>query len=341
VTIEKLDLNLFKVFQAVLRHRSVSAASRELNVTSSAVSHALARLRQAIGDELFVSGESGMEPTPRARELAPGVSDGLERITRAISAQPFKASETHRTFRIAATDNFAITMLPRLVERMTSVSPQINLSIFPTTRLDVIRALDEGQIDFVVGWFRDLPERMRRATVAVEHETVVVRAGHPLTTGPVTRERLLAFPHIVVETTGGEAEPVDGYVDDRGAFRRVWIERLLMETEGTDRGLLGRVAISVPYHGAVAPLLLVSDMVATLPRRLANAAAAESRLVLLDLPYEPLAVSLEAVWHQRSDRDQGIRWLISLLQDALKPDDAEFQPPPPATPLAKYGTEIC
>ncbi len=324
MAIEKLDLNLFKVFQAVLRHRSVSGAARELGVTASAVSHALSRLRQAMDDELFVSGETGMEPTPRARELAPGVHDGLQRISQAINGRPFVPSETPRTFRIAATDYVANTILPELVARMTAEAPYLNLNIFPPNRLDLVRELDEGRIDFVIGWFRELPERMRRTTVTIDSETIVVRAGHPLTQEAVTRTRLFAFPHIVVELTGSEPQPAevlagDGFIDDRGVSRRIWIERLLIETGGKDQGLIGRVAISVPYYGAVRPMLLVSDMVATLPRRLANAVAQQGDLVMLDLPYEPLVVPVEAVWHQRSDRDPGIQWLVALLLDAVKP----------------------
>jgi DNA-binding transcriptional LysR family regulator len=317
VTIEKLDLNLFKVFEAVLRHRGVSGAARELHVTASAVSHALSRLRQAVGDELFVPGDSGMEPTPRARELAPGVRDGLERISLAVNGRPFVAAESVRAFRIAATDYVAITMLPRLVERLATEAPHVNLRVFPPNRLDVSRELDEGRLDFVVGWFRDLPDRMRRTTIAFDNEAIVVRAGHPLTQGPVTKARLLSYPHIVVEITGGETEAVDGFLDDRGVFRRVWIERLLIDGGGGDHGVIGRVAISVPHYGAVGPMLLVSDMVATLPRRFANAAAGQGHLVLLDLPYEPLAVPVEVVWHQRSDRDPGIQWLIGLLTQAV------------------------
>ncbi|HEY0182636.1 MAG TPA: LysR family transcriptional regulator [Rhodopila sp.] len=313
MTIEKLDLNLFKVFEAVLRHRGVSGAARELHVTASAVSHALSRLRQAVGDELFVPGDQGMEPTPRARELAPGVREGLERISLAVNGRPFVAAQSLRTFRIAGTDYIAATILPPLIERMAAEAPNINLRIFPPNRLDVIRELDEGRLDCVIGWFADLPDRMCRTTVALDAETVVVRAGHPLTEGPVTKQRLLSFPHIVVELTGGETDTVDGFLDDRGVFRRVWIERLLIDGGGGDQGSVARVAVSLPHYGAVAPVLLVSDMVATLPRRFAEAAARAGGLVLLDLPYEPLAVPVEAVWHQRSERDQGIQWLLGLL----------------------------
>jgi DNA-binding transcriptional LysR family regulator len=125
----------------------------------------------------------------------------------------------------------------------------------------------------------------------------------------------------VVELTGAAVEPVDGFLDDRGVFRRIWIERVLIEMGNQNEGLAGRVAVSVPYYAAVGPMLLVSDMVATLPRRLAEVVAKQQPLALLDLPYEPLTVPVEVVWHQRSDRDSGILWLISQLTQALKPND--------------------
>src|SRR5580698_3270383 len=104
VTMRQIDLNLFRVFEAVMRHRSVSGASRELGVTASAVSHALSRLRQALGDELFVPGESGMEATPRALDMAPRIRGGLGQLDLAAGEAPFEPSTALRTFRIAATD---------------------------------------------------------------------------------------------------------------------------------------------------------------------------------------------------------------------------------------------
>lgn len=317
VTMQRIDLNLFRVFETVMRHRSVQEASRELGVTASAVSHALSRLRQALGDTLFVAGEDGMQPTARALELAPDIRDGLGRIETAIGAKPFVPSAALRTFRIAAADYVTVTILPHLVARLAEVAPQIDMRVFPFNRPDVARQLDDGRIDLVMGWFGDLPDRTRRATVIVEREAVVVRVGHPLTQEPVTRERLLAFPHVVVELTGTEEATVDGFLDDRGVWRRVWIERLLIDTSADDQGAIGRVAVSVPHYAAVPPLLRVTDMVATLPRSLACLAADQGTCVMLDLPYEPLAVPVEVVWHQRGERDGGLRWLIGELIDAM------------------------
>jgi DNA-binding transcriptional LysR family regulator len=311
--LRKIDLNLFKVFDAVLQHRGVAAAARELGVTPSAVSHALARLRQALGDELFVSGDAGMVPTERALALAPGIREGLGHFSGAVEAQPFDPATSLRTFRIAATDYASVVMLPRLVAHMVAAAPQATLRVFPFSRLDVVRHLDEGRLDLALGWFGQLPDRMGRRAIIEEGEAIVVRPGHPLTEGKVTKERLVAFPHIVVELTGTEEMAVDGFLDDRGVARRVWIERLLIDIADGEEGLVGRVAVSVPTYAAVPPMLLATDMVATLPHRLALRAAKHEGLVLLDLPYEPLSVSVEAVWHQRAERDAGRQWLTDAL----------------------------
>jgi DNA-binding transcriptional LysR family regulator len=314
-------LNLFRVFEAIMRHRSVSGASRELGVTASAVSHALSRLRQALGDDLFVSADSGMEPTARARDMAPRIRDGLGQFHLAVGEAPFEPSTALRTFRIAATDYVTVTVLPPLIGRLARVAPQIDLRVFPLGRLDTVGHLDDGRLDFAIGWFGELPERMRRAAVFTETEAIVVRSDHPLTHGPVTTERLFAFPHLVVEITGTEEEAVGGFVDDRGVWRRTWIERLLIDMGDHDRGLVGRVAVSVPHYGAVLPMLTGTDMVATLPRRIALRAAQQGGYAVLDLPYAPLEVTVEIIRHQRADRDSGAQWFAGELIEAMQAAD--------------------
>jgi DNA-binding transcriptional LysR family regulator len=110
-----------------MKHRSVSGASRELGVTPSAVSHALTRLRQTLNDELFVPGESGMEPTARALELAPNIREGLARLAEAANANAFVPSDAVRLFRISVSDYIASVILPHLLHRVAKVAPQISL----------------------------------------------------------------------------------------------------------------------------------------------------------------------------------------------------------------------
>jgi DNA-binding transcriptional LysR family regulator len=322
LAVRRVDLNLFRVFEAIMRHRSVAGASRELHVTASAVSHALARLRQLLDDQLFVLTDTGMTPTPRALELAPTIHEGLRRFSDAINSKTFDPSRSTRTFRIAMSDYVAMTLLPLIMDRIGKTGPDINLRIFPISRTDLVAHLDNGQVEMAVGWFANLPKRMRRMPVLVESETLVVRTGHPLTSEAITMERLFAFPHVVVELTGNEERPADGFIDEQGVERRVWIERLLLEQGNDQNGLVGRVAISLPHYSAVANLVSRSDMVATLPRSIAIREAAREPLVILELPYEPLRVTVETVRHERSDQDAGLQWFAGeVLQAAVNLSD--------------------
>jgi DNA-binding transcriptional LysR family regulator len=312
---KQLDLNLFVVFAAVMRHRNVAAAARELGLERSAVSKALGRLRAALGDPLFVSGPGGMEPTELAIHLTSDVTEGLTRLTRAVALSPFVPQTTARTFHIAAGDYSTAMILPSLMARITVVAPQVHLRVFPANRLDVIANLDDGRIDLAFGWFDSVPERMRRSSVAVEREVILVREGHPLTEGEVTTERLLSFRRIVVELTGSEEQAVAGFLDERGSSRRVWIDRLLVGATPGNEGLIGEVAMSVPYFSAVPSVLQLTDMVAVLPQQLALRMSRQDKVVVLDTPYQPAEVRVDAVWHERIDRDAGGRWLIDQLLD--------------------------
>ncbi len=318
MSLQRIDLNLFRAFEAILEQGSVSGAAKTLGVTPSAVSHALPRLRRALDDELFVHGDHGMEPTRRALDLAPSIRDGLGRIDEAIGARPFVPADATRAFRISLTDFGAVALLPGLIRRLSEVAPQVELRVFPCNRTDVIRHLDEGRIDLVVSWFADLPPRMRRTPLFLEKEAVVVRREHPLTEGPVTLARLLGFPFLVVELTGSEDQGSDGFMDERGVWRRVWIDRLVIETSAKDKDMVGHVAVSLPHFAAVPDILAGTDMVATLPERLARRAVDQGVLAILDLPYEPLEVSFDAIWHQRSDRDAGLQWLLETLADTAR-----------------------
>src|SRR5580704_19658456 len=152
-----IDLNLFRVFDAMMLHRSVRKASQTLSVTPSAVSHALSRLRQSIGDELFISTESGMQPTRRALELASAVREGLEKLAAALAGKESVPAEAARTFRIGATDYACMVILPSLVKKLAESAPTVDLQVFPANHLDLVQQLEKGRADLVIGSFSQLP----------------------------------------------------------------------------------------------------------------------------------------------------------------------------------------
>ncbi|MCD9026792.1 LysR family transcriptional regulator [Luteimonas sp. BDR2-5] len=316
MSLRRIDLNLFRVFEAVLAQGSIVGASRVLSVTPSAVSHAIARLREALGDPLFVATDQGMKPTPRALELAPHVQGGLQRIDLALNAQEFAPDTAVRTFHMAMSDLSAGVVLPLLVKRLQHEAPGIDLRIFPFDRSDTIRQIDDGRLDAVIGWFTTLPPRMRRRLLWRDEESIVVRPGHPLVGQPIDRDALLRYPHVVVELTGAGDGYDDGFVEDRGAVRRVRLERLLLDTRRDGEEVVGRAAVSVPHFSSVVPIVAASDLVATLPASYAASAVAQGAVVHLPLPYEPIIGHLEIVWHERSDEDEALQWMVHCINEA-------------------------
>ena len=316
-----IDLNLFRVFDAVMRHRSVRKASQMLSVTPSAVSHAvshaLSRLRQSIGDELFISTESGMQPTQRALELGAAVRGGLEKLELALTRKQSVPVEVARTFRIGATDYPCMVVLPLLVKRLTKSAPSVDLRVFPSDHIDLVQQLETGRADLVIGSFTELPPSIRRTRLLREDEVVAVRAGHPLTRGSMTKERLLAFPHVVVEPAGTMESVTDGFPDEKRDRKQASVESALYEFQNGKIGPGGRVTICVRNFAAVAPFLLLSDMVAMLPRRIALWAAAQAPLTLLDPPYTSITIQIEMLWVEGEDQDERLRWLRSELADSI------------------------
>src|SRR5271166_1675180 len=206
-----IDLNLFRVFDAMMLHRSVRKASQILSVTPSAVSHALSRLRQSIGDELFIPTESGMQPTQRALQLASGVREGLEKLERALTRNDAVPAEALRTFRVGATNYPCMVVLPSLVKRLAKSAPQVDLRVLPSNHIELVQQLEKGRADLVIGSFTELPAGIRRRGLLREDEVITVRTGHPLTRGRMTKERLLDFPHVVVEPAGTRESATDGF----------------------------------------------------------------------------------------------------------------------------------
>jgi DNA-binding transcriptional LysR family regulator len=210
-----------------------------------------------------------------------------------------------------------MVILPSLAERLARSAPHVDLRVFPSNPIDVARQLENGQADLVIGRFNKLPEGIRRSTLLQEDEVIVVRAGHPLTHSKLTKDRLIDFPHLVVTLTGVEGHEANGFMNNEGMASRIWIERALHESQGGKIGPAGRTTICVPHFAAMAPFLQLTDMVTTLPRRLALWAAEHAPLVILDLPHRSIAVEIDMLWDQSADQDQGLHWLVSELAASI------------------------
>src|SRR3954467_5220701 len=196
-----LDLNLLRVFDQVMAERNLTRAARNLNMTQPAVSNALSRLRDAVGDKLVARSGYGVEPTPRALALWPAIADALRQLEASLTPGDFVASQANNTFVPAMADATAAALMPGLVEILEKDAPGVSMRVLPLTTRDPRRMLDEGQVDLAVGFFpavlADLTAQAQAGGVApFDHQRLfageyvcVMRKNHPLTKSSLTLAR--------------------------------------------------------------------------------------------------------------------------------------------------------
>jgi len=289
-----LDLNLLRVFDAVLRDRSVTGAARHLSLTQPAVSNALARLRAQFEDALFVRTASGMDATPFARELAEPVRQALALLESALAHGPgFDPATSTRAFRFYMSDLGQIEFLPPLVERAQRVAPGVRLEAVALEVEDIGDALAAGALDLAVGFLPGLGPPVRRQPLFRDPYVCLMRADHPIGK-QLTRKKFLAASHALVSYKGGH---------------RV-IEEALERA-----GLARKIALRVPHFTVVPMVLERSDLILTLPLRIARVYERQGRFKFLPPPVPIPPADVAAHWHERFERDPGNRWLREMIME--------------------------
>ncbi len=307
--LNSLDLNLLRVFEALLEEGSVTRAAQKLGLTQSAVSHALNRLRYALGDELFVRAPDGMRATPHAAEIAPGVLRGLRQLQAALEPVDFDPSTSNRRFNLDAGAYACAVMLPEVLARMRVEAPHVELRI-RNVGSDLADALDAGRADAAIGGYTRAPDRFVRTPLFEERLVWVMRADHPAADKPLSMEVLCALPHIII-AMAEDAQVVDGTVMDNGLERRViWDDGSVQEALNA-QGKQRLVALTVPDSHSALAIVSRTDMVAFVPRRLAMAFQPFG-LKMQDPPYPARNGEICLLW--RKDQDSAaLAWLRSLL----------------------------
>lgn len=311
-TLNAFDLNLLRVFDAVMEERSVQRAGQRIGLSQSAVSHALNRLRHALQDELFVRTPDGMTPTPRALEIVGPVRTALAQLEAALIPDEFVPATAKRTFTLASSDYVTAALVPPLMRLMEEEAPGVALNVVPAARHDLAEALDMGHIDVAITVFSSIPHRFSTLDLFEEEEVYVVRAGHPLGAGPLTLEGLAAHQHAVVAQEPADHE--DEFFIERGLgwrafmFNRVDLERILEE-----QGLQRRIALTLPHFLTLPMVLIQSDMIAAMPRRLAKRLAVRYDLRIFEAPFDVPPLTIQAIWHSRNNKDRAQLWFRNNL----------------------------
>ncbi|CAN7159341.1 LysR family transcriptional regulator [Variovorax paradoxus] len=305
VNFRTLDLNLLRVFDEVMAERNLTRAARNLSITQPAVSNALRRLRDVLGDELVRRSGAGVEPTPRALALWPTVRDALRQLQHTLAPGEFDASTADTTFLLAMADATAAELIPGLVQIVEKEAPAISLRVLPLTTRDPRRMLEQEEVDMAIGYFPAVIASLAargQSGVGVAFETqrlylgqyvCVMRRGHPLANAPLTLDDYCAARHLLVSFSG---RPY-GFIDQTlGALGR---ER--------------RIVVTVNQFFTAGRVVANSDLLTVLPRHFVTVTGIDEQLVLRDLPFDQPMVHVDAIWHRRAQHGHAHEWLRTAL----------------------------
>jgi DNA-binding transcriptional LysR family regulator len=313
-----LDLNLLRVFDEVMTERSLTRAARKLSITQPAVSNAMKRLREAMGDELIKRSGQAMAPTPRALALWPAVREALRQLQDIISPSTFVPGEAQATFVLAMADATSAELLPGLMAVLERDAPQLSVRVVPLVTRDPRPLLEQDGADMAIGYFPsvlgDLTARAQAGeTVAFATRRLLsgeyvcaMRHDHPLSKGPLTLNRFCSARHVLVSYSG---RPF-GFIDEALA-------------------ILGRerhIALTVNQFFTAGTLAAQSDMLTGMPRHFLAVSGLQDQLTLRDLPFAVPPLHIDALWHHRRNRDSAHEWLRQTIAGIALTPPPEWNP---------------
>lgn len=293
------DLNLLKVLHALLTERHVTRAAERLGRSQPAVSNALQRLRQSLGDDLLVRSPNGLALTPRAQLLQQPLRDLLALVDDTVlGPSPFDPATTDGVFRVALPDRLTIAIVPPLFERLHRAAPRLALQIVTADRDHAVELLNADAIDAFVGWV-DPPQHLHSEFLLDEAPFCVMRRDHPLTRRKrFTIAALLSYPHLAVSAAGGRTQ----IFDDRLA----------------QHGLARHAQVILTSFTAVPHILRGSDMVGVFTRFAAEAFLPGDGLIKRPLPIDVGNITTSLIWHARYERDPRHAWLRAQITSVCK-----------------------
>lgn len=306
-----LDLNLLRVFDAVMAEGSLTRAGEALSMTQPAVSHAMRRLRESVGDELFQRSAYGMRPTPLAEALWPQVRSALATLRQALAPTDFDPQRDSVQLRLAMADATAALLAPGLVAAIEGSRALANLRVLPLTTRDPRPLLDSGEVDLAIGFFPEAiaalvaeggESHVRHARLYATRYVCVMRRGHPLAAAPMTLDTYCDAHHLLVSFSGR----AHGFVDQA------------LQALGRQR----RIVLTVNQFFTAGRVVARSDLLTVLPESFVDATGYGAELVTRELPMTMAPVTVEMLWHLRHDADPAHRWLRRQVTAAAAPGQA-------------------
>jgi DNA-binding transcriptional LysR family regulator len=301
-----IDLNLLVAFDALMAERSVTRAGTRIGRTQPAMSAALSRLRKLLRDELFVRSPAGLQPTPRALDLAEPIGHALREIQKTLEfSHEFDPSTSTISLTVGLSDHPTFLVLPRLVEILRSKAPRITLRVRNfTSRDDATDMLDDGEADLTIGVPPTPTGRILSTHLFEERFVCITRKDHPVANARLTLESFLSLSHLLVSPENERFGVVDIALAERGLKRRL--------------------ALTLPNMYAAPALIASTDMIATLLEGVISFSGHADKLAVLAPPLELEPVHFVMSWHRRNDTHPAQRWFRSCVAVAF-PDTASTQ----------------
>nr|WP_295662769.1 LysR family transcriptional regulator [Polymorphobacter sp.] len=291
--LDRFDLNLLVAFHLLMEERSVTAAARRLNVTQSAMSASLKRLRDAFQDEILVMHSKTMVPTPRALTLAPEVERAIVMLRGLISSTAqFDPATSDRSFRIAASDYITTVLVVPLCRDLVREAPSIRFDISLPTE-ETSHRLAKGEFDLALTPHEFVDPQHPTELLLEESHVVVGWDANPLLGGPLTLEQFVAAGHVAVQIVG----------------RNTFIENVLAQ-----QGIVRRIEVVAPSFIQVPWLLPGTMRLALMHGRLARLMAPELSLKVVPCPFEVPRMREVMQYHSTRARDEGLLWLRAKLR---------------------------
>ena len=300
--IARMSLVELRVFQAILENRSITAAAETLGVSQSKISKQLKQMRGWFRDDLFVRTGNGMEATSKAVALAPRVKALIHQFELLDTETQFDPLDIERNLVISTTDEVEHFLLPKLVRRIATDSPQSRIIFRVLERDYAAKQLELGNVDLVVTPNWHIPEHLKQKLAYTDDFVVLFRKGHPLEGQKLELEKYLAARHLMVSPLGTVAGPIDEALAARNLRRTV--------------------AVATPYFMNSADALLNSDLLVTVQRRAATELIREYPLVQKEMPIDVPAVNYFLFWHKRYNKDSVNSWLRTLVHEILSDDNS-------------------
>ncbi|MBI3144688.1 MAG: LysR family transcriptional regulator [Pseudogulbenkiania sp.] len=291
------DVRLLQVFDEIYKTRSVTRAAENLGVGQPAVSIALAKLREHFDDQLFVRIANGMEPTPMARELEHAVRQALDALNLVFGHRiDFDPASSERTFCISMTDISQLVLLPKLWAHLRKTSPGVHIDIVPLSA-ETPRMLESGEADLALGFMPQLEAGFYQQSLFRQRYVCVASTDHPRIHDELTLSQFEAEEHAVVTSSG--------------------TGHLILDREIVRQGITRNIALRVPNYLGIAFVIEQTDMLVTIPERLAQVLGGRGRFKVFPVPFELPDYAVKQHWHERYHHDPGNRWLRRVISDLL------------------------